>query len=460
MAEAAERVVIGPQAGPQLAFLATQADIAIYGGAAGGGKTWALLLEPLRHVGNGRFLAAIFRRTYPQVVMPGGMWDESQALYGPLGARANQASLEWHFSSGARVKFAHLQHEDDRTKYDGAQFALLGFDQLESFSEMMFFYLLSRNRSVCGVRPYVRATCNPLAESWLGAFLAWWIDPESGYPLEERSGQVRWLVRNGRELVWADDAATLRRQFPQIEPKSVTFIPARLQDNKILMERDPGYLANLMALDYVERERLLGGNWKVKAEAGKVFNRGWFEVVDAVPQGGVECRFWDMAATAKAVAKHDPDYTAGVRIRAVQGLWFVTDCYAEQLGPAQVEGALVNISRQDAAAVQGQARYLVRWEIEPGSAGKREAQRLVRLLAGLDAAGVPSQGDKLSRARALAAQALAGNVKVLRGAWNERWLNHLHGQPELPHDDIMDASAGAFNALTRPRMAEARSFQG
>ncbi len=453
--------VLGPQEGPQTAFLASAADIAIYGGAAGGGKTWALLLEPLRHVNNGRFLAAIFRRTFPQITMPGGMWDESALVYPLLGGKANQSSLEWTFPGGARVKFAHLQHDDDKKKYDGAQIALLAFDQLESFSEEAFFYMLSRNRSTCGIRPYVRATCNPLAESWLARFLAWWIDQETGYPLQERAGVIRWMVRKNNEIVWADDVEKLAALHPEIPPKSVTFIPARLSDNKILMETDPGYLANLMALSYVERERLWAGNWKIMPEAGKVFNRGWFELVEAAPEGGVECRFWDFAATAKALHKADPDYTAGVRMRAIGGMWYVLDCYAAQLPAAKVEPTFVNVSRQDAGAVKGKkTRYMVRWEVEPGSAGKREAQRLVQLLAGLDAQGLPSHGDKIARARAFAAQCEAGNVKLVRGAWNEAWLNHMHGQPDLPHDDIMDASAGAFNALAAGPVRAARSYQG
>ena len=455
----ADRIVVAPQEGPQTAFLASEADIAIYGGAAGGGKTWALLLEPLRHIGNGGFLAAIFRRTFPQITMPGGMWDESMKLYPLLGARSNQSSLEWNFPSGARVKFAHLQHDDDRKKYDGAQIAMLSFDQLESFSDRAFFYLLSRNRSTCGIRPYVRATCNPLAESWLARFLAWWIDQETGYPIEERAGVLRWFVRHNGALNWGDSAEELAGQFPNIPPKSVTFIPARLDDNAVLMAQDPGYLANLMSLSYVEQERLLRGNWKIVPEAGNVFNRAWFELVDEVPAGGIACRFWDMAATAKELHKPDPDYTAGVLIRAVGGMWYVTDCYAEQLPAARVETAMVNVSRQDAAAMPD-TQYRVRWEVEPGSAGKREALRLARLLAPLDARGVPSRGDKLSRARGFAAQALAGNVKVLRGGWNERFLNHLHGQPDLPHDDIMDASAGAFNELAQPVARVARSYQG
>ncbi len=126
-----------PQPGPQAAFLASPADIAIYGGAAGGGKTWALLMEPLRHLANPGFGAVIFRRTTVQVRNEGGLWDESERLYPQLGARGFRSSLEWRFPTGASVRFAHLEH--DKTVYDwqGAQVPLIGFDELTHFSGIM-----------------------------------------------------------------------------------------------------------------------------------------------------------------------------------------------------------------------------------------------------------------------------------------------------------------------------------
>jgi predicted phage terminase large subunit-like protein len=438
-----------PQPGPQTTFLSTPSDIAIYGGAAGGGKTWSLLFEPLRHIHNKDFGAVLFRRTYPQITMEGGMWDESARIYPMLGAKANINDLCWTFPSGARISFAHLQYEKTKYNYDGAQIALLDFDQLEHFTESQFFYMLQRNRSTSGVRPYVRASCNPDPDSFVAQFIAWWIDQETGYPIEERSGILRWFVRINEVLEWASTPAELQERFPGIPPKSVTFIPARLEDNKILMERDPGYLANLMAQSYVERMRKHGGNWKVKPTAGKLFNRSWFEIVDAVPGGGIEVRFWDFAATEKKMEKDDPDYSASCKIRKVNGVFYIVDATAEQENPVDVEDHFKNTSRQDMAYAQANGiRYHVRWEQEPGSAGKRDSQRLTRVLAGLDALGIPSRGNKITRAMALAAQAHVGNIKILRGAWNERWLSHMHNQPEWAHDDEMDAASGGFNDLT------------
>ena len=158
---------IKPQSGPQEDFLATSADIAVYGGSAGAGKSFDLLLEPTRHIHIGDFNAVIFRRTYPQITNPGGLWDTSSEIYPSCGGVPKLSMLNWTFPSGAKIKFAHMQYEQDRYEWDGAQIPFIGFDQLEHFTWRQFFYMLSRNRSLCGVNPYVRATCNPDPDHWL-----------------------------------------------------------------------------------------------------------------------------------------------------------------------------------------------------------------------------------------------------------------------------------------------------
>lgn len=460
---------IRPQTGPQEAFLASPADIVIYGGAAGGGKTWGLLIEPLRHITNPDFRAVIFRRTSPQITNAGGLWDESSNLYPMLGAEPNLTTLSWRWPSEAVVRFAHMQHPKHMYDWQGSQIPLIGFDELTHFEAQQFWYMLSRNRSMSGVRPYVRATTNPDASSWVAPLISWWIDQETGYAIPERSGVLRWFVRTGGDLVWADDPTTLRMQYPDLPPKSLTFILSRLQDNRHLLSRNPEYLANLMALPFVERQRLygdgeLGGNWKVVPAAGKVFNRAWYEdgdhIVKHAPHGGWSCRFWDFAATEK-LADNDPDYTAGVREDKIADRYYVSDMIAVQQGPAYVDRLVLATAKRDAARAKAEGRqYMVRWEEEPGSASKRDTRRLVKMLDGYDAKGIPSRREKPARARAFATQSEQGYVYLVAGEWNEAWLTHMHHQPDWPHDDIMDASAGAYNELLKGPLRQARSYQG
>ncbi len=264
-----DRVELRPQAGPQERFAACAADVAIYGGAAGGGKSWALLFEPVYHITNPDFGAVILRRTYPEITNEGGLWDESMRLYPLVGGAPKMGDLSWRFPSGASVSFGHVQHEPDVLKWQGAQVPLFGFDELTHFTEHQFVYLLSRNRSTCGVRPYVRATCNPDAASWVARWVEWYVDPSTGYPIPERAGRVRWFVRDGETLRWFDSQAQAEAAVAGRPAKSFAFIPADLDDNKILQEKDPGYRANLEAQGRVERERLLRGNWLVSAAEGE-----------------------------------------------------------------------------------------------------------------------------------------------------------------------------------------------
>lgn len=455
MAEADPRIVPGqtiiPQAGPQTTFLSSAADIAIYGGAAGGGKTWALLMEPLRHVHNPGFGAVTFRRSTVQIRNEGGLWDESAVLYPQMGAEPKEHVLTWAFPSGASCSFAHLEHDKTRFNWQGSQIPLINFDELTHFTPTQFWYMVSRNRSMCGVRPYIRATCNPDADSWVADLIAWWIDQDTGQAIPERAGKLRFFVRVGEDLKWADDPAELAQytmlnehgeQVP-IPAKSLTFIPAKLTDNKALMAADPGYMASLLALPMVERERLLGGNWKIRPAAGLYFQRSWCTVVDAIPAGTIWGRGYDLAATPPTADNPDPDATASVRIgRTPEGRYIVADSRTIQTTPAGVERFIMNTASEDGYGVE------ISLPQDPGQAGKSQVAQMTKMLSGYIVRSSTETGDKITRFGPFSAQAEAGNVDVLRAPWNEGWFTTLEGFPAAKHDDEVDATSRAFEIVS------------
>ena len=197
-----ETKIIQPQDGYQMQALSSSADIVIGGGAAGVGKTFTLLLDPLRHIHIKDFGGVIFRRTSPQIKAQGGLWDTSLSLYSLIpGAEPKETNSSWSFSNISKLKFNHLEYEKNVFDWQGSQIPFIGFDELTHFSENMFFYLLSRNRSVCGVRPYVRATCNPDPDSWVSDFISWWIDKETGFPIPERSGVLRYFIKDNDSYI-------------------------------------------------------------------------------------------------------------------------------------------------------------------------------------------------------------------------------------------------------------------
>lgn len=274
-------MIIRPQQGFQENALSTPADIAILGGSAGAGKTFTLLMEPTRHLKTKGFTGTIFRRTMPQIKNPGGLWDTSQKLYNYCKGTPRESKSDWVFPSGARMQFAHMEYEKNKLDWQGSQIAFIGFDELTHFTETMFFYMVSRNRSDCGVRPYIRATCNPDPDSWVAKFIDWWIDPETGFPIRERAGKLRYFTRDGETIVWGDSPAEVAMLCPHIfnNPellasgvqikdliKSVTFIPGSIYDNKLFIQEDPAYLGNLLSLPEEEKSQLLDGNWKIRTD--------------------------------------------------------------------------------------------------------------------------------------------------------------------------------------------------
>lgn len=441
---------IRPQPGPQEAFLASSADIAIYGGAAFGGKTFALLLEAVRHTDKKGFGGVIFRRTTKQVTNEGGLWDTSEDIYPEMGAKPSASELRWTFPAGTALTFAHLEHEKSKYNWQGSQVAFIGFDELTHFTAGQFWYLLSRNRNRAdnGVRPYVRATCNPDPDSFVAELIAWWIDQETGYAIPERSGVVRWFIRRNNTLHWGDTSVELRERFPGGQPKSLTFIASSFQDNKIGLDRDPGYMANLEAMPTVERERLKFGNWKVKPSAGDYFRKGYFTIVDQAPAHAQRIRYWDRAATEPNESNPDPDWTAGVKLAlADDGYYYVEHVERFRGTPGKVTKSIRSLAEQDGN------RVAVGIEQDPGQAGKFEAETYVRLLAGYIVFAVPPQGDKETRASPASVQAERGRIRIVRGTWNAAFLDELESFPKGSHDDQVDAFSGAFNQLTgNPRI--------
>jgi predicted phage terminase large subunit-like protein len=458
-------ITLGPQPGPQTKFLSTTADIAIYGGAAGGGKTFALLLEPTRNYSLKGFEGVIFRRTTPQITFPGGLWDASQEIYRPLGMIPRENTLDWYKINGMAMKFAHLESEGDKYNWQGGQIAYLGFDELTHFTKSQFFYLISRNRSTTGVRGRVRATCNPDADSWVAEFLQWWWNPDTGYPIPERDGVLRWCARVGDDLVWGNSKEELSRDHgPDVgtHAKSVTFIKSDVHDNKILLEKDPGYLSNLMLQDRVERARLLDGNWLIKKGSGTYFQRSDFEIIPTMPSTGqlAKIRYWDRAATKPSVTSPNPDWTVGTKMTKMEnGLFIIEHVERFRDGPLGNQKVIKNTASADGYFPA------IGIEQDPGAAGVSEAHAYTILLQGYNVLLYPVHKNKELRATPYSAQVQAGNVKLLRGPWNEAFLTEhaafppdkkkatrkkdgADDEPTAGKDDQVDSASGAFNHLT------------
>lgn len=174
--------------------------------------------------------------------------------------------------------------------------------------------------------------------------------------------------------------------------------------------------------------------------SGGMFQRGDFEIVDAVPAGAMRCRAWDFAATQPKPGKQ-PDWTVGLRLAHRNGIFYVEDVKRDRWSPADVEKNLKNTASQDGLEVR------VRMPQDPGAAGKSDAATKIKLLAGYEVKVVAPTGEKSVRAKPASAQAEAGNVKLVRGEWNDTFLDEVCSFPNAQHDDQVDAFADALNEL-------------
>lgn len=395
----------------------------------------------------------------------GGLWDASFELYAKYpGARNIKSPAPyWKFPSGAKVNFRHLERDESVHKWQGTEICLIEFDELTHFSEKQFFYMLSRNRSTCGVEPYVRASCNPDADSWVAGFISWWIDQDTGYPMAERSGKIRYMARVNEEIVWGDskqevvdiaNAADYDVTIEQDDVKSVAFVASNIYDNQALLSKNKGYLANLKALSIVERERLLYGNWKIKAAKGLFFPRSALpELLDSVPDDVTRwVRGWDLAATDTDEGG-DPAYTASVLLgKRRNGRYIIADATNNRYKADKVRALVKQCAVSDKAKYK---RVRIRMSIDPGQAGKEQSQSYVKMLAGFSVSTVKESGSKESRAEPFAAQWQAGNVDVVAGPWTEALLGQYEAFPESKFKDMVDAGANAFNELELMNTASA-----
>lgn len=224
---------------------------ALYGGAAGGGKSDAMVAEALRQVDIPHYKAILFRKTFPEARE---LILKSHRIYPRVypGAKYNGSEHCWTFPSGARIYFGSMPNATSYLRYQGLSFAFIGFDELTHFTQEEYEYLISRNRADGpGVRVYIRATANPggVGHGWVKERFITSMPPNTPYEF--------------KTTVAKPDGSSM-----EVVRKRI-FIPSSVFDNKELLNNDPNYLANLAMLPEAQRKALLYGDWNTFS--GQVF---------------------------------------------------------------------------------------------------------------------------------------------------------------------------------------------
>lgn len=396
----------------QAEFILLLCREALYGGAAGGGKTSALLIGALQFVDIPGYSAILFRRTYKDLALPDAIMDRAHQWLQGTEARWKGDDYVYIFPSGAKLTFGYIKNDMDRYRYQGAEFQFIGFDETTQFSEIQYTYLFSRLRrgATVNIPLRMRGASNPggVGHDWV---------------------KRRFLIdgpQHGR-----------------------VFIPAKLDDNPSLDQ--VMYRESLMQLDPVTRLQLLEGDWEAR-HGGSIFKREWFDVVKVMPERCRMARYWDLAATQPRQQGRDPDYTVGVKMGELNGVFYVDDVVRGQWSPQQVEQIVAQTAGADGPNVQ------VYMEIEPGSSGVSLIDHYRRnVLLGYAFRGYKTTGSKELRASPLSAMSEARNVKIVGphkegnawvgGAWIGDFLEELEAFPYGSHDDQVDAASGCFAVL-------------
>lgn len=248
--------------------------------------------------------------------------------------------------------------------------------------------------------------------------------------LREKPGRS-WLTTTPRGFNWIYDL------FVTQKLDGYEIIRSSSRDNPFLPSDFVGTLEQAYAGQFRQQE--IEGEF-VKPE-GALAQRQWFGIVDAVPHYARRVRYWDFAATEKKLSSDDPDFTAGVKIAYADGIYYIEHVIHERLDPAGVDRLVVQTAAADGRDVE------IGLEQEPGASGKAMAAYMVRLLSGYNVRAVSASGDKVTRAMPWLAQAQAGNVKLLRAAWNSDYLDEVTLFPIGAHDDEVDATSGAFGRI-------------
>ncbi len=393
----------------QARFLLDPRHEGFYGGAAGGGKSEAILMGAAQYVSIPNYAALILRRTYQDLAMEGAIMDRSHEWWDGTSARWSEIDKRWTFPSGATITFGYLQHERQKFRYKSAEFQFVGWDELTDFTETMYEYLFSRLRKKAGnpVPLRVRSASNP------DGVHAEWVR-ERFVPMDPETNEMIAL------------------------PPGRFFVPANLDDNPHLDQK--AYERQLAMLDPVTFEMLRHGRWDVRRTGGMI-DRDAFRLIDRAPDTTNVVRAWDLAGTDSATA----DWTVGTKWAYHQARFSICDIVRFRADPGGVERRMRETAEMDGPNVR------IGIPQDPGQAGKSQVKHLAtNVLQGFAVEASPESGSKEVRARPWLAAARNGLVDVVRAPWNSTFFAEAEAFPDGPFDDTIDACSRSHSMLAGP----------
>lgn len=391
---------------------------AFFGGSAGPGKSWGLLMAALQYVDVPGYDALLLRPTLGEFTQPGGLIEVAHDWLSGTDAWWHGGERKWTFPSGATLRFGYLRTVADLKQYKGPSFSFVGFDELTSFPENLY-----------------RGTFRLLRQALGG--------PLDDVPLRMRSASNPGDI--GHQWVKS------RFIQPETRDPAAAYVRATIHDNPFLDYAT--YLQSLSHMDPVDQLRLINGDWDVMEEGGK-FARANLTVIAAskVKPPVQAIRYWDLAATEEGPANKDPDYTVGLLYEVdADGYYTIRDISRGRWADADVENNVRAAAEADALRYgdPGFVTYYI--EQEPGASGKIVLSNFTRkVLDGFTVyKGLPRGGNKEVRSRPVAAAVANRLVRFVESCANLREAqDELVIFPNGTHDDVVDALSGAHGKIT------------
>lgn len=434
----------------QEAWLRLDAEEALYGGAAGGGKSDADLFAALQYIDVPGYSAAIFRRTNEDAEKPDSILYRARRWFAGTAARWDEKSNSFLFPTMGEPSSIHFGYAKTLTevtdRYAGPSFQYICVEELQQWQEEVYLFLFSRLRRLTGGVPLrMRANCNPggRGQKWIRARF---ID-HARHVVDGRPYKEVWEAKQAGEPMPelpyfesppSSEAAALAAALGR-KAQGAFFVPAFAEDNPGLDWNE--YRFQLLKLDPVTRAQLEKGNWWIST-GGKLFRPEWFRIMPAASPGLITARSWDLAATKPRANRKDPDWSAGVRggverMETGSVLFWLTDARRCRENPGDTELFVKRTADQDGRAVD------VWFEEEPGSAGKNNTHNYAsRILRGHTVHGFRKTGPKIEYWRPVSADASNDLIRMVAGPWNAEVIAELCALTEddtHEHDDYADA---------------------
>lgn len=271
-----------PQPGFQTRCLHNPAEILIIGGAAGASKTYATILSALRYYRNPFYRAIFYRRTLKDLHKSGGILDDQHKVYPYVGGKFNQQRMCWNFESGAKIFLMNID-EDREGRVESSIRGLAApqhfIDEGDEVSEETFWLISGRIRNAedPNIPRQLMLTTNP-RPGWLKEMVQWYLKPDQ-MPEPSKAGAIRWFVRGEEGLIWGDRKSDIPENLRKMA-RSFSFEPGTVKDNRILLEKDPGYEARLHSYPPRKRASHLYGCWDFEDDK-VIFRRSWFNYYSA-----------------------------------------------------------------------------------------------------------------------------------------------------------------------------------